>query len=169
MKVQKATDFFSTSAQRNLDHQVKICIDQAKTPENIGSILRIAGNIGLSIVYVIGEETMYRASKIKKASSIAHKSVRLEFINSTKIDEFKKEGFQLIGIETTDSAKNIYKHKFEGKNCFVFGNESIGISNDLLKKCDFCLYIPISGTVKSMNVATACAVSLFEWLRQGID
>lgn len=49
----------------------------------------------------------------------------------------------------------------------VFGRESVGLPRDLLDAHpDACIRIPILPTVRSLNLATAAGIVLFEALRQ---
>jgi tRNA (cytidine/uridine-2'-O-)-methyltransferase len=57
---------------------------------------------------------------------------------------------------------------FTSKDCLVFGRETRGLSADVLaKNWDRCLKIPIlNPQVRSLNLATAVAIVLYEALRQ---
>ncbi|HYI15180.1 MAG TPA: TrmH family RNA methyltransferase, partial [Thermomicrobiales bacterium] len=48
----------------------------------------------------------------------------------------------------------------------VFGNEVRGVSDEAALIADGTVYIPMMGMVESLNVSVACAVSLYEALRQ---
>ena len=46
----------------------------------------------------------------------------------------------------------------------MFGNEGNGISRELLALADQNLYIPLAGTVESLNVSIACGIILFHFM-----
>ena len=48
----------------------------------------------------------------------------------------------------------------------VFGNEHRGVSPEALVHADGSLVIPMMGMVQSLNISVACAVTLYEVLRQ---
>ena len=48
----------------------------------------------------------------------------------------------------------------------VFGNEMRGVSEDVIARADGALLIPMMGMVQSLNISVACAVTLYEALRQ---
>jgi len=58
---------------------------------------------------------------------------------------------------TTDCTKDI---------CLVLGSEGNGISPGVLAACDKAVAVPMHGNVDSLNVASACAVFLYEVIRQ---
>lgn len=139
--------------------------DSFSTPENIGSLIRLAANVNASKVIVIGSDEC-RTSKIKKTAGAAIGHVEVEFIQKENFEV--EEGYLLVALETVEGALNIYDEHLPSKMMLVLGNEKYGVSEDILSKCNSVIYIPMVGEIKSMNVAAAAAVSAFEWLRQNM-
>ena len=48
----------------------------------------------------------------------------------------------------------------------MFGNEHRGVSDEAVANADGSVVIPMMGMVQSLNISVACAVSLYEALRQ---
>jgi tRNA (guanosine-2'-O-)-methyltransferase len=48
----------------------------------------------------------------------------------------------------------------------VFGNEHNGVSDEAREKADGNFLIPQMGMIQSLNISVACAVTLFEAMRQ---
>jgi tRNA (cytidine/uridine-2'-O-)-methyltransferase len=67
---------------------------------------------------------------------------------------------------TTKSRRPYYGVKFDENDFFVFGRETKGLPHKLLAAhTDNCITIPMHGT-RSLNLATAVAILLFEAVRQ---
>ena len=67
---------------------------------------------------------------------------------------------------TTKSARAYYAVDFRDGDFFVFGRETKGLPESLLaENPDACLTIPMHGA-RSLNLATAVAIVLFEAVRQ---
>ena len=67
---------------------------------------------------------------------------------------------------TTKSQRAYYDVKFHENDFLVFGRETKGLPNDLLAaNAAHCITIPMHGT-RSLNLATAVAIVLFEGVRQ---
>ena len=67
---------------------------------------------------------------------------------------------------TTKSKRPYYDVRFEENDFLIFGRETKGLSEDLLAaNIDSCITIPMHGT-RSLNLATAVAIVLFEAVRQ---
>jgi tRNA (cytidine/uridine-2'-O-)-methyltransferase len=56
---------------------------------------------------------------------------------------------------------------FEPGDALIFGKESVGLSDDLVEEYkDRLVGIPTLGAVRSLNLANAAGIALFEALRQ---
>ena len=67
---------------------------------------------------------------------------------------------------TTKSKRPYYEARFQKDDFLVFGRETKGLAEDLLAaNVDSCITIPMHGT-RSLNLATAVAIVLFEAVRQ---
>jgi len=69
---------------------------------------------------------------------------------------------------TTKSKLPYTEWRFEANDCLVFGRETRGLPEDLLREnWDRCLTIPmLNPKVRSLNLATSVAIVLYEALRQ---
>ena len=69
---------------------------------------------------------------------------------------------------TTKSQKSYLDWRFEENDCLIFGPETRGLPEDLLKaNWERCLTIPMPNqNVRSLNLATSAAIVLYEALRQ---
>lgn len=65
------------------------------------------------------------------------------------------------------ATRSFYDEPFLPGDALVFGKESTGLDEDLLAAYpDACVGIPTLGPVRSLNLANAAAIALFEALRQ---
>lgn len=61
----------------------------------------------------------------------------------------------------------LWNARFTPTSCLVFGNETDGMPERILEKHpERCFRIPMSGPVRSLNLATAAGIVLYEALRQ---
>jgi tRNA (cytidine/uridine-2'-O-)-methyltransferase len=67
---------------------------------------------------------------------------------------------------TTKSKRPYYQARFHGDDFLVFGSETKGLPESLLAaNNDRCICVPMHGT-RSLNLATAVGIVLFEAVRQ---
>ena len=69
---------------------------------------------------------------------------------------------------TTKSEKSYAEWQFRKNDCLIFGRETRGLPEDLLKaNWERCLTIPMPNKrVRSLNLATSVGIALYEALRQ---
>lgn len=69
---------------------------------------------------------------------------------------------------TTKTDKNYYDFEFQENDCFIFGPETRGLPEDILKaNSENCLTIPMPNkNVRSLNLANSVGIVLYEAIRQ---
>ena len=146
---------------------------------NIGALLRTADGLGISKVYLTGytcvpyceENDPYptKAQKmIAKTALGAEKNVSWKKISRIEnlIEKLKKEKVSLVALEKTDQSIDIKKLEPEFPLAIVIGNEIRGVEEEVLKKCNQVVHIPMKGKKSSFNVSIASAIALYEILNK---
>lgn len=77
----------------------------------------------------------------------------------------ERRGARVILIET-DGATGLFEFNFAPTDTLVVGRESAGSPPDLRAVADAVVRIPMAANMRSMNVAMAASVALYEALRQ---
>jgi TrmH family RNA methyltransferase len=158
--------FFNDQNYPELIYKPVIAAWQIINPENIGSLIRLADNVGAEDVFILGEDFNLRMSSIKKTAGLSFNHVRLTFIQPDQFFSQISSDYQLVAIETSQKSTNIFKTRLPEKVVLILGNERNGLPEDILNKCNQQVHIPMTGKCKSMNVSHALSVALFEWQRQ---
>lgn len=168
--------------ERQLEHEevstgkrnfplVVICEDMLD-PLNVGSVFRLADAMGVEKLLLIGNSVAPPHRKLSRTARSTEK--RIPFVASVDklsiLDQLKKEGYQLIGLEITSKSKSLYAESLPltQPTALCVGSENLGISAEVLEQLDFCVHIPMQGVNSSMNVVQALGMALFEWNRQRI-
>lgn len=169
MKENDSRELFSAKCQLE-DAPIILC-DSFKTPENIGSIIRLAANVGCSKVISIGGGT-YKSWRVKRTACMAIDYVDLVELETedflANISDYIPSDYIMTAVETSPTATNIYKTSLPRKAVLVLGSEINGVCDSVLSLCPVQVYIPMTGPATSMNVATAASVAIFEWQRQAL-
>ena len=140
-----------------------IVADGLRTPENIGSLIRLAANIGIRKVILLNSPEL-KESKMRKTACMAWDYV--ELVRTTLGELDLPEGYEMVAVETTPTARSIYEKALPRKVALVLGSEVHGVSAEVLSMCKEHVFIPMTGPDTSMNVTHAAAVALFEWVRE---
>ena len=144
-----------------------IIADHLRTPENMGSVLRLAGNIGAQKTLFISDIAhQFKNYKISKTASGAADKTNWKIITFDELEDEVPGDYHSIALETTKQSGSIFEFHFPEKAAFIIGNEVTGIRQELLNKADQVLHIPIPGPVSSLNTTHTLSIAMFEWYRQ---
>lgn len=146
-----------------------IVIENIHDPHNVSAMLRSADAVGIHEVQLV--YTKERYPKVgKKSSSSANKWVERCKFDSIRscYEQLRGEGFAIYATRLEESARSLYSLDLTLKSAFVFGNEHTGVSEEAASLADATIKIPMMGMIQSLNVSVACAVTLYEALRQRV-
>jgi tRNA (cytidine/uridine-2'-O-)-methyltransferase len=146
---------------------LSVALVEPEIPPNTGNIARLcaATNVPLHIIGVIGFRMDDRA--LKRAGLDYWPEVKLS--RHTNLDAFYQALPEARFIYLTTKAERVYTDwSFQSGDCLVFGPETRGLPEHLLRQnWHNCLRIPIlNPKVRSLNLATAVGIVLYEALRQ---
>lgn len=143
-----------------------ILLDAVQDPGNVGTILRcaLAANVR-HIILSQGSADAY-SPKVLRAGMGAHFALNIyENIDLTDFIQHYSGSLYATTLHHPKQ-KNLYELNLHKKSAWIFGNEGAGISQEILKRVDYGVHIPISSASESLNVAMAATVCLFEQARQ---
>ncbi|HTY11064.1 MAG TPA: RNA methyltransferase [Bacteroidota bacterium] len=147
-----------------------IVIENIHDPHNVSAMLRSADAVGIHEVQLV--YTKEKFPKVgKKSSSSANKWVERRRFDSLRecYDRLHSEGFLIYATRLDEAARPLYSFDLKKKVAFVFGNEHAGVSDEAASLADASIMIPMMGMIQSLNVSVACAVTLYEALRQRLN
>ena len=81
------------------------------------------------------------------------------------IDLLKSVGYWIVGTALTDNSVDYRDIDYDGKIALIIGNEGIGMSKLVTKKCDFIAKIPMYGKTNSLNASVAAGIMIYEMIR----
>lgn len=86
----------------------------------------------------------------------------------TVIEGYRSEGYTIFAVDNIDSyqPKSIDEAAMPVKSVFVYGEEGLGLSNEVIESCDEMIYIPQYGIPRSLNIAQAASIVMYEYARQ---
>ncbi|MBI3004897.1 MAG: RNA methyltransferase [Ignavibacteriales bacterium] len=136
-------------------------------PHNVSAMLRSCDAAGVMEVQLVYTDEDFPDIG-KKSSASAKKWIERRKFDSVKAcyAKLRKDGFLVYATRIDDKAQSLYDLDLSGKIALVFGNEHRGVSDEAAERADAMVKIPMFGMIESLNVSVACAVTLFEAVRQ---
>lgn len=158
--------------------QIRLIVHNIRSTHNVGSVLRTADGFGVNRVYFTGyspypsQPNDDRLPHIhKKLTEQIHKTaLGAEVTMPTEhvgdivalVRQLRGEGFKIVALE--QNPQSIRLDLFEpAKNiALLLGEETKGITKDLLALCDESIEIPMHGKKESFNVGVAAGIALYQ-------
>ncbi len=136
---------------------------------NIGNDFNIATVIRNANAFLAREVVIYGNKKYDRRGTVGtHHYTNFRHVKSienlnTYVEEVVSqfEGkVKLLGIDNVSQAQDVNAYEFDPNIHYVmiFGQEQIGVPENVLSMCDDLLYIPQYGSVRSINVGTASGI-----------
>lgn len=149
---------------------VTIILDNVLDTYNVGSIFRLADAIAAEKVILCSATLTPPNSRIKKASINTTGWVNWEYATTAKVAVEKCKVLnakcQIIAVEQDKRSKPFDNVKYEFPLAVVVGNETTGVSKDVLAMADTIVELPMWGINKSLNVMVSLGIVLYEIMKQ---
>ena len=135
------------------DYHKIVYLDQINDPGNLGTILRTAVAFNYDAVVLNKSSVDLYNEKVVAASKGAL------FLIDAYYDDIDNyiEGRQVI-VSALDGAIPLSKCPKESNFVLVLGNESHGVSKEIIKKADRIVKIEMNDAIDSLNVAVAAGI-----------
>ena len=145
-----------------------VLLDNVRSMYNVGAFFRAADGVGLQKLYLCGITAHPPKKMISKTALGAEETVAWEHNwDAVEVAErLRRNGFQIAAIETGSHSTDLFQWEPRFPVCVLFGHEVAGLRPELLQMADAHVHIPMLGQKRSLNVATAGGIVLYELLRK---
>jgi TrmH family RNA methyltransferase len=150
-------------------NQICVALDFIQDPGNLGTIIRAAGWFGIKNIVCSPDCVDVYNPKVIQASMGALLQVNVFYSDLKKIFTTAAQN-DIPVFGTLLEGESIYDHKLDNKGIILLGNESKGISNELIPFITEKIRIPkfsksLEG-IDSLNVGMAASIVFSEFLRK---
>ncbi|PSL46800.1 tRNA (guanosine-2'-O-)-methyltransferase [Chitinophaga niastensis] len=145
-----------------------VVLEDVQDPHNISAVMRTCDAVGIQDIYVINTMAPRHKKWGHRSSSSAERWLTTyEFDNAAAcIAALRKKYDKIFTTHLATDAVSLYSIDFTGSVALIFGNEQNGVSDGVRALADGNFIIPQMGIIRSLNISVACAVSIYEALRQ---
>lgn len=176
LNAKKLRSFQSSAVSRQIKtierNDIYIVLDNVLDTYNIGAIFRLADAVAAKKVYLCGGTDIPPNPRIKKASINTTEWVEWEYSASAReaISKLKTKNskLQIVVIEQTGKSIRFDKLEYKLPICLVVGNETYGVSREVLDMAYTIVEIPLFGVNRSLNVMVSLAVVLYQVVEQNL-
>jgi tRNA G18 (ribose-2'-O)-methylase SpoU len=147
-----------------------IVLDNIRSMNNIGSVFRSADAFAVEAIYLCGITAQPPHREIEKTALGATDSVQWKYFENTlaAIADLKAKAYHICAIEQVANSVSLAQLTIdkELKYALIFGNEVMGVEQQVIDQSDTCIEIPQFGTKHSFNIAVTAGIVLWECYRQ---
>lgn len=147
-----------------------ILLDEITDTRNFGAIARTAECAGVNTIVIPERNSVtVNADAVKtSAGALLHLPVCREGNILSAVKYLKDCGFSIVGA--TEKGVELYTDAdYTLPTAIVMGAEDKGISDDILRQCDYLAAIPLIGNIGSLNVSVAAGIMMYEAVRQRLQ
>lgn len=126
---------------------------------NFGTLIRAANNFNVKSIYYYGNK---RYDKRGAQGTYIYSDV----IFLPLLDDIKrlKRDYIFVGLENNIAGTiPLQSFQWDKRSILVLGEEGVGIPQSIIELLDFKVEIPSRGSVRSLNVASAASIALYDY------
>ena len=143
-----------------------IVVESVEKPGNLGAILRSCEAFGIDALIITDAKVdFFNPNVIRSSVGCVFGMKIFQSTNKETFDFLEKNNFNLYTTIMDESSEHIFERNFNEKSAVLFGTEHSGLSDFWFEKGKNTL-IPMTGTIDSLNLSNAVAITCYEALRQ---
>ena len=162
-------NFAHKKAYNNMRKRI-MAAESLRDPGNLGTVIRTCLAMGVDELWISSDCADVLSSKVLRSSmgAVFALNIRITDDLPSALTELKRDGYRILATALYGESVALSKAQLTDRDVFVIGNEGHGLSSEMLKASDVCVYIDMySGPgCESLNAAIAAAVCAWEQKRQ---
>lgn len=127
---------------------------------NLASTIRNLNAFAGKEIWIVGDR---RFDKRGTVGTHNYETINYSSDISYVLDNLRSSGYTIVAIDNVDAATSIEPYQWNPKTAVILGQEKIGVSNEALNSADDIVYIPMRGSTRSLNVAVASGVVMYDY------
>lgn len=142
-----------------------LMLDTITSTENIGSIARSAAALGVNS-YLIPSNAPHPYGRRALRVSMGHVSkLKVSIYDDIyrTITKLKENGYKIYAAEVTEDSTPLRDVNVSAKWVLLMGHEGRGLSKEILEVCDEVVTIEMAQDVRSLNVAVASSIMMYQF------
>lgn len=148
---------------------IAVVLEDVHDAHNASAVLRSCDAVGVLDVHLVYVREVAPDKAFNRAASgSAAKWIRTHVHDSIAAcyGNLRDQGFAIHAAALREDSRDLYGLDLVKPTALVFGNEKRGVTDEAAELADGTVSIPMQGMVESLNISVACAVTLYEAMRQ---
>jgi tRNA (guanosine-2'-O-)-methyltransferase len=166
MTPERMERLLSVMSKRQPD--LAVVLENVFDPHNISAVMRTCDAVGIQDIFVLNTKIPRHKKWGARSSSSAAKWLSVHQYDQADLcfRDLRSRYSRIFTTHLSTDAVSLYEIDFTDSVALVFGNEHAGVSEEFRQMADGNFIIPQMGIIRSLNISVACAISIYEALRQ---
>lgn len=149
-------------------NDITVVLENVFDPHNISAVMRTCDAVGIQDIFILNTKIpRHKKWGVKSSSSAAKWLTIHQYTYAAEcFAELRKRYSKILTTHLSSDAVSLHRINFSESIALVFGNEHSGVSDEIRAMADGNFIIPQFGIIKSLNISVACAVTVYEAMRQ---
>lgn len=140
-----------------------LCLSNNIRDMNLSSAIRSANAFNVQKTVLVGRKTYDRrgACGAQNYSIIEHMENWYDLFA-----QCREEDYTIVALEYDENyeMKSLPDYEWNKKTLMICGEEGYSIPDEILKAVDDIVYIPMFGSVRSLNLASAASIAMYDYM-----
>lgn len=147
---------------RDQKSQIVLCLSNEIRDMNLSSCIRSANSFNINHVVMTGRRNYDRRGAVGAQNYI---DVRHEPDLIGTIGKYRAAGFKIVALEYDENFEmtEVSDYEWDDYTLLIAGEEGRSLPETVLTVADDIVYIPMMGTVRSLNLASAVSIALYDY------
>ena len=166
-KFKKIVTIYNSADFSMLADERIVLLESVRDPSNLGAIIRSAAAMGIDRIIVSADCADVYHPKTLRASMGAVFNRQIDTADNLPavIGQLRESGRRVFAAALDQSAEVLGRFPIAHGDCVVIGNEGHGLSQETIRACSACVFIPMSDAVESFNAAVAASILMWEFAK----
>lgn len=135
-----------------------VCMAQIQGDFNFSTLIRSSNAFGAQEVFYFGKKKFDRRGAL---GTYHYTDVR--YLEDMEKLTRLKDRYTFVAIENAPGAVSLCDFEWPDDPLMIFGEESNGLSEEVLAMCDHVVSIDMRGSVRSINVGCASSIVMYDY------
>ncbi|HEY9817989.1 MAG TPA: RNA methyltransferase [Candidatus Obscuribacterales bacterium] len=150
-------------------HPLMVCASLVGHPANLGALCRTVEAFRLQSL-IVNNGAIAHTSAFRGLAASSHQWQPLQDCPVEHLPDWLRhqaqQGYTAIALDLDAQAQPLPDFSYPQRSILVLGKELTGIPQHVRRCCSQTVTIPQFGLVESLNVQTAAAIAIYEYVRQ---
>ena len=144
-----------------------IILEDLQDPGNLGTIMRTSEGAGVTAVIMNKKTVDIFNPKVIRSTMGSVFRMKFAYVDIDSVfNSFRSKNIETYALALDKKAQAYDKYDYKKPSAFVIGNEGNGLKESTVKACDNVAFIPMCGSVESLNASVAASLMMYEIFRQ---